>query len=257
MNLWNKRNNADIPVPLRQLVNHMPFRQAAERYANGLAIRFNKIDGGAHKCSYTASSGDNKVFVVKWIGDHCRISAPLFLALLEFKVIGEIARQPEKTRKHFPKNIGLFALERNTGESRDIESLHNNGSKSLFNGNACNFFIVEEYIEGEKPMAKHLKAAQKMRLEGMKQNPGIWLTIETDRDDIKVRGKNDIVFLDAGRRIYSPINIVDHLMPLLSRFNIMTEDDMREYLELYARTDFSIKASNSLEGGSDEFAPIR
>lgn len=127
-------------------------------------------------------------------------------ALYELATIRTIARNKSQAL-YFPKNYGLFAYKHpavidDYTDAPPVEkgSLINiAGAKKLYSdGAGVSFFIVEEFIKGQFPDKQQLAKAVEIRNRGIKTHPGIWLTVDTDNNDIIITDDGQFKFIDAG-----------------------------------------------------------
>ncbi len=126
-------------------------------------------------------------------------------AFYELDTIRAIQRAPA-LKNQFSHTIGLFAVKHPVLDSYtgDVEleggEIRLESAKKLLKdeGRGVSLFIVEEIVKGRKPSEDEIIKAKRIRAEGMKTNPRIWLTVDCGADDFLVRDDGSITFFDVG-----------------------------------------------------------
>ena len=136
-------------------------------------------------------------------------------ALYELNTIKKIATSPTE-KPYFPKHVAAMAYlhpayDPYTGECVEQGEVINlaRASSEIEDGRGVSFFIVEEFVQGRFAEPADIERAKAMREEGMRRSPRIWLTADTDENDVMVCPDGALKFVDVGN------------------FNALSRDEMR------------------------------
>jgi len=208
----------DNKTPVNMLIRSKQFKKQIADYFDvnqPSTLSVEQFGRGFSKIVWKISSPDlPRDFLVKEIRFLASLESPSFddareiketnaslvpeQAFYELETIMKIARSPG-LRDQFSKNIGIFASlhPRNDNDMGEIIGI-DKAKRNIDAEQDVSLFIVEEIIKGQRPTEEQEMQAKAMRRQGMKTNPRIWLTVDTDPCDFLVRDDGSFGFFDVG-----------------------------------------------------------
>jgi hypothetical protein len=126
-------------------------------------------------------------------------------ALYEVETIRAINKN-NSLKDNFPANIGFLVFKHPEYNEDNQDRIKRNGvvvplkqaESYLTSGGDGSVFIIEEVAHGRAPNGEEVQQAHEMRMEGIRKDPRIWLTVDTAGDDFFVKDDGSFIFYDCG-----------------------------------------------------------